>query len=134
MILVTIRGMTAFSNAYGFVTRDDVLRAVALILRNTAIESIDSEPFVGQLDDHRYLIVTPTGDKGQQIVERLNKRLAEAVSFFYPYQDWENGKRSDGSPLPLIHFQIAQLPDKLIAKASSLALLRKVLNHVSPAE
>ena len=134
MILVTIQGMTAFSDAYGFVTRDDVLRAVALILRNTAVESIDTEPFVGQLDDHRYLIVTPTGDKGQLITDRLNQRLVEAVSFFYPYQDWENGKLGDGSPLPLIRFQIIQLTDAQISKASSLTLLRKILNHISPVE
>ena len=134
MILVTIQGMAAFSDAYGFVTRDDVLRAVALILRNTSVESIDTEPFVGQLDDHRYLIVTPTGDKGQLITDRLNQRLVEAVSFFYPYQDWENGKLSDGSPLPLIRFQIIQLTDAQISKASSLTLLRKILNHISPVE
>jgi PleD family two-component response regulator len=134
MIMVSIRGMAAFSDAYGFVTRDDVLRAVALILRNTAVESLDSEPFVGQLDDHRYLIVSPTGEKGKQITERLNQRLTEAISFFYPYQDWENGKRNDGSPLPLIRFQITQLPDNLITKASSLTLLRNILNQVSPGE
>jgi PleD family two-component response regulator len=132
MIVVNIQGMTAFSDAYGFVTRDDVLRAVALILRNTAVESIDSEPFVGQLDDHRYLIVTPTGEKGQQIIERLTQRLDEAVSFFYPYQDWENGKLSDGSQLPLIRFHITQLTNAQFAKANSLVLLRKILNHVSP--
>lgn len=134
MILVSIQGMTAFSDAYGFVTRDDVLRAVALILRNTAVESIDTEPFVGQLDDHRYLIVTPSGDKGHPIIERLHQRLVEAVNFFYPYQDWENGQLSDGSKLPLLHFHIIQLSDAQISKASSLTLLRKILNHVSPSE
>jgi PleD family two-component response regulator len=132
MILVTIQGMNAFSDAYGFVTRDDVLRAVALILRNTAVESIEIEPFVGQLDDQRYLIVAPTGDKGHQITERLNQRLSEAISFFYPYQDWENRKRSDGSPLPLINFQITQLTHAQIEKAGSLILLRKILDQDTP--
>ncbi len=134
MISLNIHGMKAFSDAYGFVTRDDVLRAVALILRNTATESIDTEPFVGQLDDHRYLIVIPAGEKGHRITERLNQRLSEAVSFFYPYQDWENGTRSDGSPLPLIKFDITQLTDSQIAQAGSLSLLRKILNQIPAAD
>ena len=134
MVLVNILGMKDFSDAYGFVTRDDVLRAVALILRNTAAESIETEPFVGQLDDHRYLIVAPKGYKCFGIIDRLNQRLNEAVSFFYPYQDWENGKRSDGSPLPFITFFIAQLTDAQIARASSLSLLRKILDQLLPVE
>ncbi len=134
MISVNIQGMKAFSDAYGFVTRDDVLRAVALILRNTAAESIETEPFVGQLDDQRYLIVTPKGEKGHHITERLNQRLTEAISFFYPYQDWENRARSDGSPLPLITFHVTQITDSQITQASSLSLLRTILNQTSTAE
>jgi PleD family two-component response regulator len=134
MILVSIQGMKAFSDAYGFVTRDDVLRAVAIILRNTAIDSIETEPFVGQLDDQRYLIVAPTGDKGNQITERLYQRLSEAISFFYPYQDWENGKRSDGSPLPLLKFKITLLTESQIDRAETLSQLRKILDQSFPAE
>lgn len=128
MIRITIQGMSAFSDAYGFVTKDDVLRAVALILRNTARESIETEPFVGQLDDYRYLIVTPKKEKAHLTIERLRQRLVEAVSFFYPYLDWENGKCNDGSPLPLISFDISQLTDTQIAKAKTPSLLRRILD------
>ncbi|MDF1512324.1 MAG: response regulator [Anaerolineae bacterium] len=128
MILVSVLGIKGFSDAYGFVTRDDVLRAVALILKNTAAESIDSDPFVGQIDDFRYLIVAPVDGSGNAIVKQLNKRLYEAIPFFYPYQDWENGTCNDGSPLPLIKFRITQLPDSLINQANSLPLLRKILD------
>ena len=127
MVLISVLGMKAFSDDYGFVTRDDVLRAVALILRNTAAESLESEPFVGQLDDDRYLIVTPRGEVGQAIIEQLTQRLNEAVPFFYPYQDWENGTCSDGSPLPILKFKITRLSDAQIDQAHSLSHLRKIL-------
>jgi hypothetical protein len=49
---------------------------------------------------------------------RLHQRLNEALSFFYPHEDWENGKRSNGEPVPKIEFEMTyltpdQLPDKI---------------------
>jgi len=43
-------GMDVFSDAHGFVNHNDVLRAVALILRNPAIECRGVDLFLGQLD------------------------------------------------------------------------------------
>jgi len=127
VIGVALHGMPAFGDAYGFVTHDDVLRAVALILRNTSTEVMPKEPFVGQVDTYQFLVVVPTGQEGHLILGRLNQRLSEAISFFYPHLDWESGKRDDGSPLPKINFDIKLLSNDLIPQEGGLPQLQQTL-------
>src|SRR5512136_3006853 len=47
VLSVDIRGVEEFGNAYGFVARDDALRAVALILTSVSQENGGEEAFVG---------------------------------------------------------------------------------------
>jgi len=126
LIGLRLRDMTSFSDAYGFVTHDDVLRAVVLILKNTAAEVVSRDPFVGQLDNYEFLIVIPAAQR-YIVMGRLHQRLSEAISFFYPHRDWESGKRSDGSPLPRIKFEINSLSADEIAHEGGLASLQKDL-------
>jgi DNA-binding response OmpR family regulator len=127
IIGLALHSMTAFSDAYGFVTHDDVLRAVALILRNTSTEIMANDPFVGQLETYQFLVVAPTGQEGYVVLGRLNQRLSEAISFFYPHLDWESGKRGDGSPLPKISFDIKLLSSEQIPREGGLPQLRQAL-------
>ena len=127
LIGVVIGGMPAFSDAYGFLTHDDVLRAVALILRNTATESMGADLFVGQLDLYQYLIVTPAGQDAYVVIGRLDQRLNEAASFFYPHRDWERGKRNDGSELPRLNFDIRLVDAAAYTEVGGLAALRQAL-------
>jgi PleD family two-component response regulator len=127
IIGVALSGMLAFSDAYGFVTHDDVLRAVALILRNTSTEIMANDPFVGQLDTYQFLLVAPTGQEGYIVLGRLNQRLGEAISFFYPHLDWESGQRGDGSPLPKINFNINLLSSEQLPREGGLPHLRQAL-------
>ncbi len=128
MIGVVINGMPEFSDAYGFLTHDDVLRAVALILRNTATESMGAELFVGQLDIYQYLIVAPAGQDAYVTIGRLDQRLKEAVSFFYPHRDWERGTRGDGSEIPRLDFDIRLVDASAFAQPGGLTELRRVLD------
>ncbi len=127
IIGVALLSMPAFSDAYGFVTHDDVLRAVALILRNTSTEIMVNDSFVGQLDTYQFLVVAPTGQEGYIVLGRLNQRLSEAISFFYPHLDWESGKRGDGAPLPKINFDIKLLASEQIPREGGLPQLRQAL-------
>lgn len=130
VIGIRIQGMAAFSDAYGFVTHDDVLRAVALILRNTATESMGSDLFVGQLDLYEYLIVAPSGQDAYVVMGRLDQRLNEAASFFYPHRDWERGQRSDGSEIPRLKFEIKLVPTDVFAPSGDLKGLRAYIDSV----
>jgi len=130
LIGLELRGMEAFSNAYGFVTHDDVLRAVVLILRNTATEMIKQDSFIGQLDTYQFMIIVPDSQR-YIFIGRIHQRLSEAISFFYPNQDWESGSCSDGSPLPEIKLQIGymtakQIPQEISNKKLSEGLFAQV--------
>ncbi len=121
-----LKGMKAFSDAYGFITHDDVLRAVVLILRNTASEMTAQDPFVGQLDTYIFILIVPE-EKRYLVMGRLHQRLSEVLSFFYPHRDWETGQRSDGSPLPRITFEMGYVTAGDFDPDGGLAGLREVL-------
>ena len=127
VIVVTVQGMAAFNEAYGFVTHDDVLRAVALILRNTLAEFDSGDMFVGQLDLYQYVMVMRNGQQAHIAVGRLHQRFNEAVGFFYPHRDLERGQCADGTALPRLEFDIRIVPSKALAEVSSLDDLRRVL-------
>ncbi|HOT92797.1 MAG TPA: response regulator [Anaerolineae bacterium] len=127
LIGVALLGMPAFCDAYGFVAHDDVLRAVALILRNTATEIVSTDPFVGQLDTYQFIVLAPAGQDGYVALGRLSQRLNEAISFFYPHIDWERGVCSDGSPLPKINFDIRLLTSDQLSRGGDLSQLRQAL-------
>jgi PleD family two-component response regulator len=126
LIGLELRGMEDFSNAYGFVTHDDVLRAVVLILRNTSSEMMGQDVFIGQLDTYKFMVVVPESQR-YAVIGRLHQRLSEAISFFYPNQDWESGFRSDGSPRPEIKLQIGYMTTRQIPNEVSIKKLSDTL-------
>lgn len=101
ILSVALQGLKRFAEVYGFVTRDDVVRAVALMLRHVASEINEPDAFVGHLDDASFFIVVPPG-KVQQVSQAVTTRLNEAVSFFYPRADWEAGHTTSKTELPHI--------------------------------
>jgi PleD family two-component response regulator len=96
---VGMQGLDAFSDAYGFVARDDVMRAIALMLNHVVDESQDPDAFVGHLDDVNFFVVI-TPDKVKRVQKELAARLDEAMAFFYPRADWESGEKDEGTKLP----------------------------------
>ena len=123
---LSLQEMKAFGDVYGFVTHDDVLRAVALILRNTAPEIMRQDPFVGQLGDYQFLMVV-TEAKRYLAMGRLHQRLDEAISFFYPHQDWASGTHDDNLPLPKIGFRLSYITAEHIPPACAPDELREAL-------
>jgi CheY-like chemotaxis protein len=121
-----LQGMEKFGETYGFVTHDDVLRAVALIMRNTIAEFVEEDPFIGQLDPYKFIAVVPV-EKRYLVMGRLHQRLNEALSFFYPHQDWETGFCKDGSPIPEMQFELNSLKSQEIPGATKILKLRKIL-------
>jgi CheY-like chemotaxis protein len=99
VVAVSLDGLRGFGNAYGFVARDDVLRAVGLIVEHIAREDGGRTSFVGQLGDDLFFLTT-IPDNVNRVRERLGARLKEALVFFYPRTDWEAGQNRNGTPLP----------------------------------
>jgi len=99
LLSVGLYGLDKFADVYGFVARDDVMRAVALMLNHVANESQDPNAFVGHLDDSNFFVIIAP-DKAQHVQQALTVRLEEAMAFFYPRSDWEAGQKDPNANLP----------------------------------
>jgi len=108
VLSVGIQGLRGFAESYGFVARDDVVRAVALMLGHVVSESQESDAFVGHLDDTN-LFVVMAPDKVGQVQDSLTVRLGEAMSFFYPRADWEAGQADPEAELPRLSVTLGVL-------------------------
>ena len=88
VLYATVQGLDTFADAYGFVARDDAVRALALVLYNTTFEGgADTESsFVGQLGTTEFLIVVDAA-RSQELRDRLALRLKQAIKYFYPAKE-----------------------------------------------
>jgi len=86
MLSVDLQGVEEFGDAYGFVARDDALRAVALILTSVSQENGGEEAFVGQTDRAEFVILTDL-NHARDVRDRVAARLKQSVGYFYPLQD-----------------------------------------------
>ena len=87
---ISILGIDAFNEAYGFVAGDDVLRAVGLIISNVVEESGSMDDFVGHTDVADFVLIT-IPSKAEELEEKVLIRLKRAISYFYPIKDRERG-------------------------------------------
>lgn len=105
---VALDGLDGFADAYGFVARDDVLRAIALMVRHVAEEEGGKDAFVGQLDDALFFAITGPEQAGR-VQERLTHRLQEALALFYPREDWEAMQGGIKSSIPRLVVRLGSL-------------------------
>jgi CheY-like chemotaxis protein len=91
LVGVGVAGVEAFGEAYGFVARDDVLRAVALILSNVAQECGGEEAFVGQVGQTDFVLITDQ-EHVRDLRDRLATRLSQSVGYFYPLKEEDKPK------------------------------------------
>lgn len=87
---VRITGLDKFNEIYGFVARDDVLRAVALTLTSVVDELGTVDDFVGHPEENEFIIITAP-DKSAAIEQQIRQRLNQAMTYFYPIHDREAG-------------------------------------------
>jgi GGDEF domain-containing protein len=90
VIYVSIANIEPFSEAYGFVARDDVLRAVSLIITDVADEVGTNDDFVGHVNKANFVVVTREA-KAPTMRDALATRLEKAFNYFYPVKDIERG-------------------------------------------
>ncbi|RLC67987.1 MAG: hypothetical protein DRI48_00850 [Chloroflexi bacterium] len=108
ILSVGLQGLKEFAESYGFVARDDVVRAVALMLNHVVNEGPEPSAFVGHLDDTNLFVVV-AADHSEEIRQALKVRLSEAMSFFYPRSDWEAVQTNQDVELPRMDITIGVL-------------------------
>jgi PleD family two-component response regulator len=90
-IYISVRDVDTFSESYGFVAGDDVLRAVGLIIGHVIDEIGSLDDQVGHIDESSFMLVTQD-NRVQEMRERLASRLERAFSYFYPVRDIGAGR------------------------------------------
>ncbi len=124
---INIIGLDKFNEIYGFVARDDVLRAIALTLTSAVDELGSIDDFVGHPLENQFVIITIPG-KATQLKEHIVERLNQAMTYFYPIHDREAGyvkRGGDDSPkekVPFMHVAAVVLSrqDQKFANVESL--------------
>lgn len=129
LLCVGVDGLDQFGDAYGFVARDDALRALALVLSNTTSEG-NADPdasFIGQLSNSNFLIVVDAG-RLPELRERLATRLKQAINYFYPAKD----RLADASQRPSLRLSLGVVTAQEAAFSSSEAVKDAALQALTP--
>jgi PleD family two-component response regulator len=127
IVSIIIEGLSIFNEIYGFVARDDVLRAVALILTSAVDESGTIDDFVGHPSEDRFIIITHIS-KVQNLKHHMEDRLNQAMVYFYPIHDREAGYVMRGGlggqketvPFMRLSTEIVQQKDTKISRIEDL--------------
>ena len=88
LLVVSLMGLDEFRELYGFVAADDALRAVSLMLANTADETGDEDSFVGHLDQTSFVVLTQS-NQASSLQTAVKNRIQPSIQYFYPLKDRE---------------------------------------------
>ncbi len=127
MLTISVGGLDAFADRYGFVARDDALRALALVMNNSVAEG-QSDPdtsFVGQLSDASFVILVDAG-RAHDVRERVTARIRQAVNYFYPAKE----RDATGGPRPDLKFLAGLITDQSGPFADNAALKAAGMNSL----
>jgi PleD family two-component response regulator len=91
IIYVAVCNVESFSETYGFVAGDDVLRAVGLIIGHVVDEIGTLDDQVGHIDQAGFVLVTQES-RVHEIQDALTSRLSKAFNYFYPIRDIQTGQ------------------------------------------
>ncbi len=89
-LLVSLLNLDAFRERYGFVTSDDILRAVSLMIQNAVRDTGAPNDFIGHLSPTDFIVITHPAHV-EKMAERIRSRLEQALDYFYPLKDRLNG-------------------------------------------
>ncbi|HEU4328265.1 MAG TPA: response regulator [Roseiflexaceae bacterium] len=112
---VHINGFETFTQAYGAVVGEDVLKFTALLIGEVVNELGTPEDFIGQMVVGPDFVITSTPDKMRAICARLTERFDAEIGLHYNYKDRRNGyitvSDDQGNPrqVPLMSISIGVL-------------------------
>ncbi len=118
VIQLTLDGL----ELYGFIAKNDVVRAVSVMLRSSLRDLNLSDTFTGHLQDHELVIVT-TPERLESIRERLSKRIRESIRQFLPPRSASDGAKEFSIQLGEIdHLNTAVTSPETLKDALTAAL------------
>ncbi len=85
-----INSFSAFTEAYGFVAGDDVLRFTAMLLNEVVDQYGTPQDFIGHVGGSNFILITAQ-DRAETIRKILKERFAQEVLAHYNFIDREQG-------------------------------------------
>ncbi len=90
IIYVGIDGLDAFTEVYGFVAGDEVLRYTAMVL-GEAVDAIGTpDDFIGHIGGDDFLVITER-DRVAPLVKEMERRFSEGVGTHYDFKARQQG-------------------------------------------
>jgi DNA-binding response OmpR family regulator len=115
LMLVHINGFETFTQAYGAVVGEDVLKFTALLVNEVVNELGSSDDFIGQMVVGPDFVITSSPEYMRPICDRLCERFDAEIGLHYNYKDRRNGyitvNDDQGAPrqMPLMSLSIGVL-------------------------
>jgi diguanylate cyclase (GGDEF)-like protein len=99
LLYVGIADMDAFTDLYGFVAGDEVLRFAALLLGEVDDKLGGSDDFIGHIGGDDFILIT-TESRATAVAEAVMQRFNQEIGSHYSFKDRERGsivvKDADG--------------------------------------
>jgi PleD family two-component response regulator len=86
VIYIGVEGLDAFSEVYGFVAANEVLRFTGMLLGEAADDLGTPDDFIGHVSGDNFLVITDR-DLARAIVDALALRFSEGVGTHYDWKD-----------------------------------------------
>jgi PleD family two-component response regulator len=90
LLYIGIAGLEDFSNAYGFLAGDDVLRFVALMLSETLDAMGSTEDYIGHVGGDNFMIITSAA-RSKELAATLRPKFLTGVASHYSFIDRDRG-------------------------------------------
>jgi PleD family two-component response regulator len=91
VLYVGLLGFDAFTEVYGFVAGEEVLRFIAMILGQTVDNAGTQNDFIGHVGGDDFIVITDDRKLVQPMVGDLRKRFDEGIGTHYDWQTREQG-------------------------------------------
>jgi CheY-like chemotaxis protein len=110
---VGIDHIDPFSDEYGFLARDEVLRFTTMLLNEVDDQLGTLNDFIGHATSNTFVLVTMS-DNVPAMVEELRQQFDEGILSHYSFIDREQGgiMKPDGDLVPLMKLSIGIVSDK----------------------
>ena len=110
---VGIDHIDPFSDEYGFLARDEVLRFTTMLLNGVDDQLGTLNDFIGHATSNTFVLVTMS-DNVPAMVEELRRQFDEGILSHYSFIDREQGgiMKPDGALVPLMKLSIGIVSDK----------------------
>jgi PleD family two-component response regulator len=115
LAVVSLSNLDRFREAYGFLASDDLLRAVALMLKEAVSDLGQIDDFLGHLTLTEFVIISRSA-RISEAIDVLRRRLEQSFEYFYRHQDRDAAIfRGNGLAVTITQVPLSQkLPSDLV--------------------